>query len=146
VDVLDLFVGIFESFGLPKSTAMIYGVLYCAADPLTQEDIGTKLGISSGSASQGLKLLTSLGAVHRQSPVGSRVSLYNAERSMRRLLGYFIDAQLRPKLKSGRGRLEEIAEGLPADASLAHERVESLLNWQRKADKALPLVSKLFGK
>lgn len=145
-EVLDLFVGIFESFGLPKSTAMIYGALYCSEDALAQEDICKKLGISSGSASQGLKLLTTLGAAHRQSKVGSRVSVYKAERSMRRLLGYFIDAQLRPKLNSGRERLEQIQEDLPPDNALAAQRIDALLQWQKKANKALPLISSLFGK
>lgn len=144
--VLDLFVGIFESFGLPKSTAMIYGALYCSEDALAQEDICKKLGISSGSASQGLKLLTTLGAAHRQSKVGSRVSVYKAERSMRRLLGYFIDAQLRPKLNSGRERLEQISENITEDDPLAVQRIDTLLQWQKKADKALPLISALFGK
>jgi len=36
-ELLDLFVGIFEAFGLPKSMAMIYGILYCSDDPLLQE-------------------------------------------------------------------------------------------------------------
>ena len=49
---------------------MIYGLLYCADDALLQEDVSTRLGISTGSASQGLKLLVSIGAVQRQSRVG----------------------------------------------------------------------------
>ena len=145
-EILDLFVGIFESFGLPKSTAMIYGLLYCADDALLQEEVSTRLGISTGSASQGLKLLVSLGAVQRQSKVGQRHYVYTAERSMRRLLGYFIDAQLRPKLNAGGDRLQQIANAIPEDNDLAKNRVETLINWQKKADKALPMISKLFGK
>ena len=145
-EILDLFVGIFESFGLPKSTAMIYGLLYCADDALLQEEISTRLGISTGSASQGLKLLVSLGGVQRQSKVGQRHYVYTAERSMRRLLGYFIDAQLRPKLNAGGDRLQQIADSISEDDDLAQQRIDTLLNWQKKADKALPMISKLFGK
>jgi len=146
VEVLDLFVGIFETFGLPKSIAMIYGALYCSDDPMLQEEICRKLAISSGSASQGLKLLGNLGAVHRQSPVGQRQSVYTAERSMRRLLAYFIDAQLRPRLNTGRERLERISEEVSEDDVSARQKIDTLMQWQKKADRALPVISTLFGK
>lgn len=146
LEILDLFVGIFETFGLPKSMAMIYGVLYCAEEPLLQEDICQLLSISTGSASQGLKLLSSLGAVHRQSQPGQRQYSYTAELSMRRLLAYFIDAQLRPRLNTGGERLERIRESLGDDQPHARHKVENLLNWQKKAGKALPVISTLFGK
>lgn len=143
-EVLELFVGMFETFGLPKSIAMIYGVLYCSDVPLYQEDICRRLEISAGSASQGLKLLTSLGTVHRQSPVGQRQSVYTAERSMRRLLGYFIDVQLRPRLNTGKERLEKILDDIPEDDDVARHKIGMLLDWQRKTDRALPLISTLF--
>jgi DNA-binding transcriptional regulator GbsR (MarR family) len=145
-EVLDVFVGMFETFGLPKSIAMIYGVLYCSDTPLYQEEICQRLEISAGSASQGLRLLTSIGTVHRQSPVGQRQSVYTAERSMRRLLGYFIDVQLRPRLKTGRERLEQIQADIPEEDDVARTKIGVLLDWQRKADRALPLVSTLFTK
>jgi DNA-binding transcriptional regulator GbsR (MarR family) len=145
-EVLDLFVGMFETFGLPKSIAMIYGVLYCSDHPLYQEEICQRLEISAGSASQGLRLLTGLGTVHRQSPVGQRQSVYTAERSMRRLLGYFIDVQLRPRLNTGRERLELILMEVPEEDDTARNKIGALLEWQRKTERALPLISSLFTK
>ncbi|MCC5849944.1 MAG: hypothetical protein JJU29_17800 [Verrucomicrobia bacterium] len=144
LEVLNLFVGIFETFGLPKSTAMIYGTLYCAEEPMLQEEIGNRLGISAGSASQGLKLLQSLGAVHRQFPPGQRHSLYTAELSMRRLLSYFFNAHLGPKLSNGKERIESILEELPDDADHARQRIKTLESWQKKVEQALPLASALF--
>jgi predicted transcriptional regulator len=78
-EIINLFVGIFDGFGLPKSTAMIYGTLYCAEHSMLQEEIAARLRISTGSASQGLKLLQTLGAVKRQSPIGQRHSVYTAD-------------------------------------------------------------------
>ena len=49
--------------GLPKSVGEIYSVLYISPSPLTMLDLVTRLGISKGSASQGLKMLRTLGAV-----------------------------------------------------------------------------------
>lgn len=144
-EVIRLFISVFETFGLPKSTAMIYGTLYCAEAPMLQEEISTRLGISTGSASQGLKLLHSLGAVHRSSPPGQRYSLYTAELSLRRLITHFIDAQLRPKLANGKSQLHTLASRLPPDAHHARQRIQTLQTWQQKASRALPLFSSLIS-
>jgi DNA-binding transcriptional regulator GbsR (MarR family) len=144
-EIIDLFVGVFDGFGLPKSTAMIYGTLYCAEEGMLQEEIATRLQISAGSASQGLKLLQSLGAVKRQSPIGQRQSFYSAERSMRQLIGSVTESQLRPKLRSGRERLETLARTLPETETLARQRVQTLQSWQRKAERGIPFFSRFFG-
>jgi DNA-binding transcriptional ArsR family regulator len=49
--------------GVPKSVGQIYGLLYSSREPLSFSDIVERLEISKGSASQGLQLLRSLGAV-----------------------------------------------------------------------------------
>ena len=119
LELLDLFVDMFDLFGIPKSTAQIYGVLYCAEEVMMQEEILLRLGISSGSASQGLRMLTGVGAVKRQSVPGQRQSIFIPERSMRRLLTHLMDAQLRPRLISGKTRLEEILDQVPEENSVA---------------------------
>jgi DNA-binding transcriptional regulator GbsR (MarR family) len=142
-EIIDLFVGIFETLGLPKSTARIYGWLYCSDDGRSQEELCSGLDISAGSASQGLRLLLRLGAVHRQSPEGQRLSLYTAERSMRRLVGTFLDQQLRPGLEDGRNRLEALKA--QAESESAEQKIDGLLTWQKKAEKLLPLASTVLG-
>jgi DNA-binding transcriptional regulator GbsR (MarR family) len=144
-EILSLFVGIFETFGLPKSTAMIYGTLYCAEKPMLQEEICARLGISAGSASQGLKLLQSLGAVHREQPGGRRHSQYTAELSVRRLISHFIDIQLLPKLENGQARLKALSRELPAGNDHARQRIQTLQSWQNKVTSALPLATRLLG-
>jgi len=145
-ETLDLFVGLFESFGLPKSIALIYGTLYCAEEPMLQEEICSRLNISAGSASQGLKLLQSLGAVRRQSPVGQRHNLYTAELSMRTLLHTFIDTQLRPKLENGGKRLDALRDSLPPGDTHAGNRIRTLQSWHRKVERGLPLLGTFLGK
>ncbi len=144
-EVISHFIGVFETFGLPKSTARIYGTLYCAEAPMLQEEISTRLGISAGSASQGLKLLQNLSAVHRITPPGQRHSCYSAELSVRRLISHFIDVQLRPKLTGGRQSLQALADRLPPENTHARNRVQTLQTWQQKAATALPLADRLFG-
>ena len=49
--------------GLPKSIGEIYGLLYVTQEALSLDDLVSRLGISKGSTSQGLKMLRKLGAV-----------------------------------------------------------------------------------
>jgi DNA-binding transcriptional regulator GbsR (MarR family) len=144
-EVIEHFISVFETFGLPKSTAKIFGTLYCAEVPMMQEDISARLGISVGSASQGLKLLQNLGAVHREIPEGQRQSYYTAELSVRRLIGHFIDVQLRPKLENGKDSLQKLSQQIPPENAHARQRVQTLQTWQHKAATALPLAARLFG-
>jgi hypothetical protein len=53
-----------QVFGVPKSVGQIYGLLYASPEPLSFSDIVERLDISKGSASQGLQLLRSLGAIN----------------------------------------------------------------------------------
>ena len=53
--VIDLFLNAANSVGLPKSLGQIYGLLFCREQALAMNDIMNLLGISKGSASQGLQ-------------------------------------------------------------------------------------------
>lgn len=145
IELLNIFVGMFDSVGLPRSVAQIYGVLFCADEPLMQEEISQKLKISAGSASQGLRLLTEIGAAHRQSIPGQRGNQFVPERSMRRLIGYFIEVKMRPRIRTGKERLKTLQSEVPADNRLAHKRLASLLQWESKASRLLPVVSKFLS-
>ena len=63
IQCAEMFAELVQIFGVPKSVGQIYGVLYATPEPLSFSDIVEQLNISKGSASQGLQLLRSLGAV-----------------------------------------------------------------------------------
>ena len=58
------FSDVVQVFGVPKSVGQIYGLLFASTEALCFSDIVERLDISKGSASQGLQLLRSLGAVN----------------------------------------------------------------------------------
>ena len=60
LESVDFFVRMMSIMGLPRSVGEIYGLLYFSEDPLSMDQICKKLGISVGSASQGLKTLRNL--------------------------------------------------------------------------------------
>lgn len=143
--VLELFVRAANLIGLPRSVGEIYGCLFCAQKPTSFDALMSRLKISKGSVSQGLKVLRQLGAVKVLYIPGSRKDHYVAEFSMKQLVHGFIRDQLKPHLESGTGRLAEVEiliDQIDEDATQRHakERIQVLKNWQARLVKVLPLV------
>lgn len=149
VAMIELFVGGAQLVGLPKSLGQIYGYLYSAVEPATMDQVIADLGISKGSASQGLKFLRQLGAVKTQLIIGDRRDHFVAEVRSKKLMGGFIREKLAPALEDGAERISFVREllaqeGLMADS--AHEdQVAKLETWNKKLKLALPLIQKVLG-
>lgn len=148
--VIDVFVDGVKVLGLPRSVGEIYGLLFVSREPLALDDLVARLGISKGSASQGLRTLKGLGAVQDCEVEGTRRAHYEAASDLKRLVGGFIREQVRPHLESGQlkvGRLQE-AIGEEEDPELRKfydERVEKLENWMRRGRMVLPMLQKILG-
>lgn len=148
--VIDVFVDGVKVLGLPRSIGELYGLLFISREPLSLDDLVAKLGISKGSASQGLKTLRDLGAVKETSVAGVRRTFYEADIELKRLVGGFIREQVRPHLESGQlkvGRLQEaLAEEEDVETRAFYdERVAKLEVWMRRGRMVLPLLQKVFG-
>lgn len=149
-EAVDLFVGLAQVVGLPKSIGQIYGLLYISTVPLSLDEIAERLDISKGSASQGLKFLRQTGAVQVSAQNGSRCDRYEAEIGLRALATGFLKEQIEPHLESGEGRLDRLKR-LAADAPVADrahvlQRVKQLERWHRRAAGLLPLLIRFLGK
>jgi DNA-binding transcriptional regulator GbsR (MarR family) len=148
--VVDFFVDGVRVLGLPRSIGEIYGVLFISQEPLSLDDLVLRLGISKGSASQGLRALKGLGAV-REAAVGEeRRTYFEPAVELKRLVGGFIREQIRPHLDSGKakiGRLETAAraEGDPGRRKFLAERLGRLEQWMRSGGRVLPVLQKLLG-
>jgi DNA-binding transcriptional regulator GbsR (MarR family) len=149
IAMIDLFVGGALVIGLPKSVGQIYGYLYSAVEPTTMDQVITELGISKGSASQGLKFLRQLGAVKVQFVVGDRRDHFVAEVKSKKLMGGFIREKLTPALEDGVDRISFIRELMTEDSLLEDRayanQVIKLDIWQKKLKLALPVIQKLLG-
>ena len=71
-------------------------------------NIASRLGISIGSASQGLKTLKSLKAIKIIYVAGDRKDHYVAEIEFRRLFSSFIKDEILPHLVSANERIEKM--------------------------------------
>ena len=150
VQVIQVFVDGVKVLGLPRSIGEIYGLLFISPEPLSLDDLVQRLGISKGSASQGLRALKGLGAVREFTIENSRRCHYQADTELKRLVGGFIREQVRPHLESGQskiGRLLEVAgeNSDPERRDFIRSRVSQLENWIKKGRVVLPVLQKVLG-
>jgi DNA-binding transcriptional regulator GbsR (MarR family) len=145
---VDFFVSFVQVFGLPKSIGQIYGLLFVSADPLPMDDIVTRLGISKGSASQGLALLKSLGAVTSRTVPSDRREHFEADLNVSRIVTHFFENRLQPRLEHGDRRLEEMLdlaraakrEKKDGGSAAVLTRIQALQKWQKRGRNLLPMV------
>lgn len=149
--VVDFFCDGVRLLGLPKSVGEIYGMLFITPEPLSLDDLVEKLGISKGSASQGLRTLRDLGAVRVvEGGEGVRRMFYEPDVELKQLVGGFIKEQVRPHVRSGEeklARLEELAGELEGDGNyhFYEDRLLKLERWSKRAKILLPIVQKFLG-
>jgi DNA-binding transcriptional regulator GbsR (MarR family) len=149
--VVEFFCDGVRLLGLPKSIGEIYGLLYVSPDPLSLDDLVRRLGISKGSASQGLKALRELGAVREAKGVTGRRVFYEPDVELKQLVGGFIKEQVRPHLESGEeklAKLQAMVRTIPGDAKsdFYAGRLERLRRWSKRARIVLPLLQKFLGR
>ncbi|MFZ9932883.1 MAG: GbsR/MarR family transcriptional regulator [Chthoniobacterales bacterium] len=144
-EVVEFFVHLGRYLSLPRSVGEIYGILFASGGTMTLDQLVSRLGISKGSASQGLRLLRGVGAVRVSYLAGDRKDHYSAEVELPHLLRVFLRDQLSVRLNHANERLGRLLEAVEDPASGAPEglsqRVERLVSWQKKAKRLVPLVS-----
>lgn len=148
--VVDFFVDGVKVLGLPRSLGEIYGLLFISTEPLSLDDLVRDLGISKGSASQGLRTLRALGAVREATGNADRRTYYEPAVDLKRLVGGFIREQVRPHLDSGKTKLESIAETAslsadPVEREFFTDRIERLESWMKRGGQVLPILQKILG-
>lgn len=151
-EAIDYFVSFVQVFGLPRSIGQIYGLLFVSVAPRNMDDVVQSLGISKGSASQGLALLRSLGAVTACNVAGDRREHYEADLNVTRIVRHFFDNRLLPRLKHGEERLESmlrLAEaggkgGEDDELEQRFNRIRALQKWQSRGSSLIPFIMRWF--
>lgn len=148
--VVGYFVDLVRVLGLPRSLGEIYGLLFINPDPLSLDDLVRLLGISKGSASQGLRTLRTLGAVKEADGNGDRRTYYQPAVELKPLVGGFIREQVRPHLESGKSKLrllEETAKDTADhnDREFFLDRIDRLDSWMKRGGQVLPVLQKMLG-
>ncbi len=154
-ELIAVFVQMTQTFGLPRSLGEIYGLLFASPQPLSQQYIVARLGISKGSVSQGLRFLRTIGAIQPVPDANERRECFMPVVELRALVGGFIRERITPQLSLWTDRTNNInlddfkadegAPPSPADIKLINNRLEKLKTWHQRAELVLPLMGKLIG-
>ena len=149
-EVIALFVNGVRVLGLPKSIGEIYGLLFISPVPLALDVIVSKLEISKGSVSQGLRFLRNLGAVKPVYVSGDRRDHFTAVAELKKLANGFIKGELNPNLESAAIRLDELKAMAENDTSpnsdFFKERIRRIGNWRRRGGMLLKIVNRFLGR
>jgi DNA-binding transcriptional regulator GbsR (MarR family) len=134
-----------DTIGLPRSLAQLYATLFLSESPLAFEEIVIRSGLSKASASTGLRDLERLHGVERVIVAQDRRSFYQAQLSLRRLIGAFVAETVKPGLHDGDRLLREaLVLATEGDHSEHFEaRLNSLVTWHERASEILPILSAL---
>lgn len=154
--IIAFFVEAASVLGVPKSVAMIYGVLFGSAQPLTFAEIEQKLALSKGSVSQGLKFLRDIGAVIlassdsqsvRSEQFTSNAAHFEPVVELRVLLNRLVAEKVTPHLKASGDAIESLSGNLPDhpdEAEVLELRLKHLRAWQRRSRDLLPILKAIL--
>lgn len=149
-EVISLFVQICGVLGMPRSVGEIYGLLFISPQPLAMDEIMIRLGMSKGSASQGLKFLRGAGAVQPVLVPSDRRMHYEAVAELRNLVTRFLQHKFIPHLDTSLARLDRITELTktlpPEERRHVQGRLKLLQSWERNSRRVLPIMAKIIGK
>jgi DNA-binding transcriptional regulator GbsR (MarR family) len=144
LESIDFFVRMMGILGMPRSVGEIYGLLYFSESPLSMDKIASRLEISIGSASQGLKTLKSLKAVFSTYVAGDRRDHYTAETEFRKLFSSFINDEIMPHLESANERITRMEQTLSQEKKLDEFhliRLEKLKKLTKTGSRLLPALA-----
>ena len=147
--LIAFFVRLAQAFSLPKSLGEIFGLVFCSPEPVSFDEVVTRLGLSKGSASQGLRLLQKMNAVRTVYVARDRRTFYEPELSMKRIVSGFLSQTVIPHLRNGTDEIEKIFHRLDGsndpEEKILKERLEALRSWNKRANQLLPAVMKITG-
>jgi HTH-type transcriptional regulator, glycine betaine synthesis regulator len=147
-EVIGLFVQLSRIIGLPRSYAELYALLFLSPRPLTMDEMIQRLGISKGSASQGLSFLRKAGAIRVLHLPGRRAACHEAVAELRHLAAGFLQDQILPQVEDSQSRLDQIAgmvAKLPAkERAQASRKITMLQSWGKQTRQFLPMVVEMM--
>jgi len=138
------------AFSLAPSVGQIYGLLFSSEEPLSMDQIMTRLGTSRGGTHQSLRWLRQVGAVERHFKPGQRKEFFAAVLNLRKLAGAFVAARINPHVESGVEHLQRLRSSLPDGegdkAVFQRERYKQMERWHSFLGDIMPFIKTFAGK
>ena len=122
-------------WGIPRSAAMLHGLLYIATEPLTPEEICELLHIARSNVSTGLRELEDFRLVYRESHPGDRRCFFTAETDVWEIARRILEERRRRETSGAVAAVEECLQAARAEGD-AHttQRMEAMQELLQAAD------------
>jgi len=149
-EMVDFMVRLFRLMDLPKTVGSIYGYVYSSYRPVSMDQLTHSLGISLGSASQGLRTLKVFRAVRTVYTQGERREFFEAETDFQVFVGSFLKGELVQYIENTQKRTVKMHEYLSdcEDEKIRAfyaGRLSRLEEMNGRAKQILPLISEIFS-
>lgn len=145
-----------SSWGINRTMAQVYALLYCADAPRTTDQIMERLEISRGSANMNLRALVDWALAEKTTVADSRKDHYVAEKDVWKVTARIIEERERQEVEPVREHLQSVADHLvpegkeledrPEAEQRLHGRLKRLIElidvFERVTEALLPLVKR----
>jgi HTH-type transcriptional regulator, glycine betaine synthesis regulator len=133
-----------DLLGIPKSIALIYGIVFASPEPLCFADVDERLDISKGSISQGLRILKEMGAIKTVERPNDRREFFEPDLELRQMIQRFLEQKVNRQLELGTQKLTLLRDKLPKNnihhTKILDSRVSQLENWHAKTRSLMPVI------
>lgn len=117
-------------WGVPPTTARVYGWLLSKQDPATAEDLVAGLGLSRGAVSMACRELRDWGLIHLERTGGSRQISYRPETDLEKAIKSIVQARKRrewdPILAHLREWIPKLEAERSSEAAVFRERLKAI--------------------
>lgn len=145
-----------SSWGINRTMAQVYALLYCAERPLNTDEIMERLQISRGSANMNLRAIVDWDLAEKTSVPDSRKDHYVAEKDVWTVTARILEERERQEVRPVREHLQNVADHLvpegehiedrPAGDRRLYDRLSRLVEliemFEHVTEALLPLVKK----
>ena len=114
-----------SSWGINRTMAQVYALLYCAERPRNTDQIMERLQISRGSANMNLRALVDWDLAEKTSVPDSRKDHYVAEKDVWKATARIIEERERQEVRPVREHLKRVADHLVPEDERIEDRPEA---------------------
>lgn len=129
-----------SSWGINRTMAQVYALLYCVERPLNTDQIMERLSVSRGSANMNLRSLVDWSLVEKTQVPDSRKDHYVAETNVWQVTAHIIEERERQEIRPVRNQLEATADHLVPEQQCLEDRPEGDRALHRRIQNLIELV------
>jgi len=134
-----------SNWGINRSMAQVYALLYCTEQPLNTDDIMDRLQISRGNANMNLRSLVEWDLVEKTSVSGSRKDHYVAEKDVWQITARIIEEREQREVRPVKARLQSLADHLIPEDETLDELTEADRRLYRRLQNLVELMEVFDG-